>query len=85
MLVDQAMPVLERLAETLQKLRAVQEEQQKRVLSEIERAQAEARPVLEQVLRDFGKSMDRIRREIEAESGEAGSHESERDCRSRTP
>ena len=49
-LLEQSLPVLERMAETFRKIKAAQDEQKKRIFEELDQAQAEVEPVLDQVL-----------------------------------
>lgn len=59
-LLEQALPVLERIAESFRKIKAAQDEQKKRIVEELDQAQAEVEPVLEQVLGQFDLFMMKI-------------------------
>jgi len=59
-LLEQSLPVLERMAETFRKIKAAQDEQKKRIVEELDQAQAEVEPVLDQVLGQFDLFMTKI-------------------------
>ena len=59
-LLEQSLPVLERMAESFRKIKAAQEEQKKRIIQDLDFAQAEVEPVLDQVLGQFDLFMTRI-------------------------
>lgn len=59
-MLEQALPVLERMAESFRKIKAAQDEQKKRIVEELDQAQAEVEPVLEQVLGQFDLFMTKI-------------------------
>lgn len=59
-MLEQALPVLERMAESFCKIKAAQDEQKKRIVEELDQAQAEVEPVLEQVLGQFDLFMTKI-------------------------
>ncbi len=59
-MLEQALPVLERMAESFRKIKAAQDEQKKRIVEELDQAQAEVEPVLEQVLGHFDLFMAKI-------------------------
>lgn len=59
-LLEQSLPVLERMAETFRKIKAAQDEQKKRIVDELDQAQAEVEPVLEQVLGQFDLFMSKL-------------------------
>lgn len=59
-MLEQALPVLERMAESFRKIKAAQDEQKKRIVDELDQAQAEVEPVLEQVLGQFDLFMTKI-------------------------
>lgn len=59
-MLEQALPVLERMAESFRKIKAAQDEQKKRIVEELDQAQAEVEPVLEQVLGQFDLFMKRM-------------------------
>lgn len=59
-MLEQALPVLERMAESFRKIKAAQDEQKKRIVEELDQAQAEVEPVLEQVLGQFDLFMAKI-------------------------
>lgn len=61
-LLEQSLPVLERMAESFRKIKAAQDEQKKRIVDELDQAQAEVEPVLEQVLGQFDLFMAKIER-----------------------
>lgn len=55
-LLEQSLPVLERMAESFRKIN----EQRKRIVEELDQAQAEVEPVLEQVLGQFDLFMSKV-------------------------
>lgn len=59
-MLEQALPVLERMAESFRKIKAAQDEQKKRIVEELDQAQAEVEPVLEQVLGQFDLFLTKI-------------------------
>lgn len=59
-MLEQALPVLERMAESFRKIKAAQDEQKKRIADELDQAQAEVEPVLEQVLGQFDLFMAKV-------------------------
>ena len=59
-MLEQALPVLERMAESFRKIKAAQDDQKKRIVEELDQAQAEVEPVLEQVLGQFDLFMTKI-------------------------
>lgn len=59
-LLEQSLPVLERMGESFRKIKAAQDEQKKRIVEELDQAQAEVEPVLEQVLGQFDLFMTKI-------------------------
>lgn len=61
-ILEQSLPVLERMAESFRKIKAAQDEQKKRIVDELDQAQAEVEPVLEQVLGQFDLFMAKIER-----------------------
>lgn len=65
-LLEQALPVLERMAESFRKIKAARDEQRKRIAEELDQAQAEVEPVLEQVLGQFDLFMTRIEKAARA-------------------
>lgn len=61
-ILEQSLPVLERMAESFRKIKAAQDEQKKRIIADLDHAQAEVEPVLEQVLGQFDLFMSRVER-----------------------
>ena len=59
-LLDQTLPVLERMAESFRKIKAVQDEQKKRIVDELEVAQSAIEPILGHVLGQFDLFMSRV-------------------------
>ncbi len=59
-MLEQALPVLERMAESFRKIKAAQDEQKKRIVEELDQAQAEVEPVLKQVLGQFDLFMTKV-------------------------
>ena len=59
-LLEQSLPVLERMAESFRKIKSAQDEQRKRIVEELDQAQAEVEPVLEQVLGQFDLFMSKV-------------------------
>ena len=74
-LMEQSLPVLERMAETFRKIKHTQDEQKKRIVQELNQAQAEAEPVLDQVLGQF----DLFCARVESAAG-AGEPQRSEDC-----
>ena len=68
-MLEQALPVLERMAESFRKIKAAQDEQKKRIVEELDQAQAEVEPVLEQVLGQFDLFLGRIEQAAEGMGG----------------
>lgn len=52
-LLEQSLPVLERMAQTFRRIKEVQDDQRRRIADELAAAQAEVEPVLSQVLSQF--------------------------------
>lgn len=67
-LLEQSLPVIERMAETFRKVRFVQDEQKIRLAQDLEQAQAAVEPILDQVLGQLDIFMARI----EQSAGVAG-------------
>lgn len=67
-LLEQSLPVLERMAETFRKIKTAQDEQKRRIVIELDQAQSEVEPVLAQVIGQFDLFMSRI----ESASGVGG-------------
>lgn len=61
-ILEQSLPVLERMAESFRKIKAAQDEQKKRIIADLDQAQAEVEPVLDQVLGQFDLFMAKIER-----------------------
>lgn len=59
-MLEQSLPVLERMAESFRKIKAAQDEQKKRIADELDQAQAAVEPILDQVLGQFDLFMTRI-------------------------
>lgn len=59
-LLEQSLPVLERMAQSFRKIKAAQDEQKKRIADELDQAQSDIEPVLDQVLGQFDLFMTRI-------------------------
>ena len=59
-LLEESLPVLERMAESFRKIKAAQDEQKKRIASELEQAQKGVEPILAQVLGQFDLFMGRL-------------------------
>jgi len=70
-LLEQSLPVLERMAETFRKIKAAQDEQKKRIFEELDQAQAEVEPVLDQVLGQFDLFMTKIEKAAGAAATDA--------------
>ena len=60
------------MAESFRKIKAAQDEQKKRIVDELDQAQAEVEPVLEQVLGQFDLFMAKIERAATGAAGDAG-------------
>src|SRR5574343_759481 len=52
-LLEQSLPVLERMAESLRRIKSVQDEQRKRIADDLENAQAAMEPILDQVIDQY--------------------------------
>ena len=61
-ILEQSLPVLERMAESFRKIKAARDEQRKRIFEELDQAQAEIEPVLAQVLGQFDLFMANVER-----------------------
>lgn len=61
-MLEQALPVLERMAESFRKIKAAQVEQKQRIAQELDQAQSAVEPVLAQVLGQFDLFMGKIER-----------------------
>lgn len=59
-LLEQTLPVLERMAETFRKIKSAQDEQKKRIVFELDEAQTAVEPILGQVLGQFDLFMSRM-------------------------
>lgn len=59
-LLEQSLPVLERMAESFRKIKLAQDEQKKRIIADLDQAQAEVEPVLDQVLGQFDLFMAKV-------------------------
>ena len=70
-ILEQSLPVLERMAESFRKIKAAQDEQKKRIADELDQAQAEVEPVLEQVLGQFDLFMAKVESACDATETDA--------------
>jgi uncharacterized protein (DUF1778 family) len=61
-LLEQSLPVLERMAETFRKIKGAQDEQRRRIVQELDDAQTAVEPVLNQVLGQFDLFMGKVER-----------------------
>ena len=52
-LLEQSLPVLERMAESLRRIKSVQDEQRKRIADDLENAQSAMEPILDQVIDQY--------------------------------
>lgn len=52
-LLEQSLPVLERMGESLRRIKSVQDEQRKRIADDLENAQAAMEPILDQVIDQY--------------------------------
>jgi len=59
-MLDQSLPVLERMAESFRRIKVAQDEQKKRIADELDQAQAAVEPILDQVLGQFDLFMSRV-------------------------
>lgn len=59
-ILEQSLPVLERMAESFRKIKAAQDEQKKRIATELDQAQSAVEPMLDQVIGQFDLVMARI-------------------------
>lgn len=59
-MLEQSLPVLERMAESFRRIKLAQDEQKKRIAIELEDAQSAVEPILEQVLGQFDLFMSRV-------------------------
>lgn len=62
--LEQSLPVLERMAESFRKIKAAQDEQKKRIAEELDQAQSEVEPILDQVLGQFDLFLGKIERAV---------------------
>lgn len=65
-LLEQSLPVLERMAETFRKIKNAQDEQRRRIVAELDDAQAAVEPVLDHVLGQFDLFMGKVERAVGA-------------------
>lgn len=70
-LLEQTLPVLERMAESFRKIKAAQDEQKKRIVDELDQAQSAVEPMLGQVLGQFDLFMTRLEQAAGAGSPDA--------------
>lgn len=59
-MLEQSLPVLERMAESFRKIKAAQDEQKRRIVDELDQAQTAMEPILGQVLGQFDLFMTRM-------------------------
>lgn len=59
-ILEESLPVLERMAEYFRKIKVAQDEQKKRIAAELEQAQSAVEPVLDQVMGQFDLFMTRL-------------------------
>lgn len=59
-MLEQSLPVLERMAESFRKIKAAQDEQKRRIVDELDQAQTAMEPILGQVLGQFDLFMNRM-------------------------
>lgn len=71
-ILEQSLPVLERMAESFRKIKAAQDEQKKRIATELDQAQSAVEPMLDQVIGQFDLFMARI--EEAAGADDVGKH-----------
>ena len=83
-LLEESLPVLERMAESFRKIKAAQAEQKKRIADELEQAQAGVEPILEQVLGQFDLFMSLVETAAGA-GGEGMRKRPPRACFGRSP
>lgn len=84
-MLEQALPVLERMAESFRKIKAAQDEQKKRLIADLDQAHAEVEPVLDQVLGQFDLFMTRIEEAAGASGDGKRSAATEAPAAPRTP
>lgn len=58
--LEQSLPVLERMAESFRRIRAAQDEQKRRIVQELDQAQTEMEPMLDQVIGQFDLFVTRL-------------------------
>lgn len=68
-ILEQSLPVLERMAESFRKIKAAQDEQKKRIATELDQAQSAVEPMLDQVIGQFDLFMARIEEAAGADDG----------------
>lgn len=59
-ILEQSLPVLERMAESFRKIKSAQDEQKKRIAEELDQAQSAVEPILEQVMGQFDLFMAKV-------------------------
>lgn len=70
-LLEQSLPVLERMAESFRKIKAAQDDQKKRIVEELDQAQTAVEPILDQVMGQFDLFMTKIEEAAGAGSPDA--------------
>ena len=70
-MLEQALPVLERMAESFRKIKAAQDDQKKRIVEELDQAQTAVEPILDQVMGQFDLFMTKIEEAAGAGSPDA--------------
>ena len=73
-ILDEALPTLERMAETLRRIKTARDEQKQRIADELDRAQAAAEPLVSQVLGQFDLFMSRLESTVGAGVASVRSH-----------
>lgn len=59
-ILEQSLPVLERMAESFRKIKSAQDEQRKRIAEELDQAQNAVEPILAQVIGQFDLFMGKV-------------------------
>lgn len=84
-LLEQSLPVLERMAESFRKIKEVQDEQRRRIVLELDQAQASVEPIVGQVLGQFDLFMSRLEAAVGAGATDAQHAGAAASGASRTP
>lgn len=83
--IQVSMPTLERMAETLRKIRTAQDEQKRRIADELDHAQAAVEPILDQVMGQFDLFCARLEESVQPVVGVVSARGGDPTTGTRTP